>query len=96
MLRSDAGVIEAGADGMHIGRLSVIVLENVRHASVQNTGFARAQARSVLAERRAASTRFHADQSHRHIIAERRKNSGGVRPAAYAGDDIIGQPAFRV
>ena len=63
VLGADAGVVEAGADGVDIGGLAVFVLEDVGHHAVQDTGFSLGESGGVLTEGAAAATGFNADHA---------------------------------
>src|SRR5579875_800179 len=74
--------------------LAVAILQNIAVCAVQHAGRSAGEARRVLAEAVAAASGFNADQPHVVLFQERVKHPDGVRSAAHAGKDRIGQAAF--
>ena len=74
--------------------LAVLVLQDVRIGALQNARRAAPEAGRVLAQRRAAAAGLDADEPHLAVGEELIERADGVRPAADAGDDGRGQPAF--
>ncbi len=62
MLGPDAGVVEAGGDGVGLDDLAVVVLHQIGAVTVQHPGPARAQGRRVVAGLNALPRRLDADQ----------------------------------
>src|SRR6185437_11093240 len=94
MLGADAGIIEAGTDGMNVGGLPVFVLKNVGNAAVQNPRLSCAERGGMLPERTSAAARFDTNELHILIINERMEDARRVAAATDAGDDAIGKTAF--
>ena len=74
--------------------LAGFVLQHVRVSSLQHAGRAAAETGGVIAQFFAAPSGFDADQFDFLVLDELVENSDGVRAAADAGDDRVGQFAF--
>src|SRR5947209_19883256 len=82
---------------MRRGDLPALVLQDVAHRALQDAGTAAAalvEARGVLAELRARASGFDADHAYAFVREERMKEADGVRAAADAGDERVGQASF--
>ena len=96
VLGADAGVIQAGAERMDVGGLAVVVLQDVAESS--RAARRACPAMSVAAcwpRSRAAPAGFDADEF--HVLCRSTngaEDARGVRSAADAGDDVIGQSAL--
>ena len=58
---ADAGVVQAGGDGVDVGGLAVFVLQDVGEGAVEDAGAAVVEGGGVLAEGGAAAAGFDAD-----------------------------------
>src|SRR5204862_4564707 len=84
--RAHAWVVEAGRDGVGDQNLAVLIGEQRRARVVQDAGAARAQA--------GRARRVDADEAHLRVVEEPGEEPDCVRPAAYARDRDVGQPAL--
>src|SRR5665213_3306880 len=94
VFRPDGGVIESGADAVRGLDLAKFVLQNKTARALQHAERAALKPRRMLFRLDAASARFHADHPHGFVFEERIKKSDGVRAAADAGDEQVGQALF--
>ena len=78
---------------MDVVGLAVVVLEDVAEAAVEHARAPLGEAGGVLAGGRPPAAGLGADQLDRLVLDERVEHPGGVRPAADAGDDRVGQAA---
>ena len=86
VLRADARIVEAGGDRVRLGRLPVVVLQQVRQRAVQH---ADAPAGSVAAWRPLSmpvARRLDAEEPHARVGTNGVEQAHGVRAAADAGD----------
>src|SRR5262249_29834735 len=81
VLRADARIIEARRDRVRGGNLSVVALEQVRHAAVQDADPPRAEAGAVLAARDSVTTRFDPDDADATVADEWVEQPDGVGAA---------------
>lgn len=93
MLRADARVVQTGRDRVRLGDLALLVLEDVRAGAVQDARLARGQRGRVLAGLDSVSGGLEADQADAGVRDEGVEEADGVRAAADAGRDGVGQPA---
>jgi len=77
---------------MHIGSLTVFVLQHVAVAAVQHSRLAEAERRSMAAGHCSSATRLDADQLDIRIGNEGVEHARGVAAPAHTGHDNIGQP----
>ena len=94
VFRPDGGVIQSGADAVGGLNLAELVLQNVAARALQHAERAALKPRRVLLGLDAESARFHADHLHGRVVEERIEQSDGVRAAADAGDEQVGQALF--
>ena len=76
---------------MDVLGLAVVVLEDIAEAAVQHAGPALGQARGVFAGLEPSAAGLGADQLDLGVVDERGEHPRGVRAAAHAGDDRVGQ-----
>ena len=93
VLRTDARIVEAGRDRMHVARLAVFVLHDVAVAAVQHAGLAVGQRRRMIARLGRSAAGFDADQFDLRVFDERIEHAGRIAAAADAGHDQVRQPA---
>ena len=85
MLGSDAGVVEAGGDGMRLLHLAVRVLQDHGVGALQHAGRAGRERRGVLPQPVAGAAGLHADEL--DVVREQRmKEPDRIRAAADAGE----------
>ena len=94
MLGSDARIIETGRDGVRLEHLTVLILQQIGARAVQNAGRALRECCGVMRGRKPLARRFDAVNGDRRLIEERMEQTDGVRAAADARDQEIGQPAL--
>ena len=70
---------------MRGGNLAHLILQDVGMRAVQHAGNASVEARGVLAESRAAPSRFDTDHRHRLVVQKLVEQSDGVAPPPDAG-----------
>ena len=94
VLGADAGVVEPGGDRVDVLGLAVVVLEDVAEAAVEDAGPALASGSTACSPAVGpAAARLGADQLDLGVVDERIEHPRGVRAAADAGDDGVGQAA---
>ena len=94
VFRPHGGVIESGADAVRGLDLAEFVLQNVAARALQHAERAALKPRRVLLGLDAESAGLHADEFYGFVVEERIKKSDGVRAAADAGDEQVGQTFF--
>ena len=94
VLRPDSGVVEAGGDGMRVGNLAVLVLEQIGAVAMQNARRAAGEGSRMLPALQPVARRFHPDNADIRVVEEGVEQANGVRPAADAGDHRVRQPAL--
>ena len=92
VLRSDAGIVEPGGNGMRRFDLSVFGLEEHGHLAVQDAGRAEIDRRGIVASRLTGTGRLNADDAYGCVIHERVEHADGIGAAAHRRDDHIGKP----
>lgn len=93
VLRADARVVQAGRNGVRLGDLALLVLEDVTAGAVQDARLARGQGGRVLAGLDAVSGGLEADQADVGVRDEGVEEADGVGAAADAGRDGVRQPS---
>jgi len=78
VLGADAGVVEAGGDGVDVGGLAVVVLEDVGKRPVEDARPPLREAGGVLSQRPAPAARLDADEADFPVGGERRLTGPGV------------------
>lgn len=86
MLRADAGVVQSGRDGVRLGDLALVVLEDVGARAVQDAGLPRGEGRRVLAGLHPVPGGLAAHQADVGVGDEGVEEADGVGAAADAGD----------
>ena len=94
VLGADARIVEAGGDRVGLGDLAVVVAENVRPRAVQDADPAARQRRGVAGGVDPVARRLDAEELHRLVGDEGVKEAHGVRAAAHAGDQRVGELPF--
>ena len=94
MLRPDAGIVEPGRDRMRVLDLPVLVLQKICPVAVQHAGHAAVERGRVLAGLDAVAAGLDPDHAHALVVEEGMEEADGVRAAADAGDERIGQPSL--
>ena len=95
MLGSDARIIEPRRDRVALEDLTVVVLEQVRAVAVQHAGLAAVHGRGVAVRHvEAVAAGFDAVDLHALVVEEGMEEADGVRAAADAGDERIGEAPF--
>jgi len=64
MLRPYAGVIQTGRDGVGMGNLTIIVLQQIGLVAVKDTDCSGAKRGSMMTGRDTVTRSFHADHPH--------------------------------
>ena len=95
MLGADARVVEARRDRVRLQRLAVLVLQQVRHRAVQGARRPAGDRRGVPAGLDPVAGGLVADEADVGVVEERVEDPDGVRPAAHARDDGVGQAPVR-
>src|SRR5215208_3358765 len=70
-LRSDAGIVETGRDGVRLLHLAEFVLQDIRARTMQDANSARAERRRVAATFDAVPGGLHADELDLTVLDER-------------------------
>ena len=78
---------------MRLGDLTVVVLEHVAHAPVEDADRPRAEGRAVATRGNTVSSRLHTHDPHAAILDEGPEETDGVGSAAHAGHEDVGQLA---
>ncbi|MPM47170.1 hypothetical protein SDC9_93878 [bioreactor metagenome] len=90
MLGADAGVVQARADGVRLGDLAILILQDESAVAVQHARGAALQRRGVLAAIQAFTSGFHADQARLFERDVGVEDAHGIAATAHAGDDGVG------
>ncbi len=96
VLGADAGIVEASRDRMRLGDLAFLVLQQIGAVAVQHAGAAAGQRRGMLAGLDALAARLDADDAHALVVEEGMEQAHGVRAAADAGHQGVGQAPFHL
>ena len=92
MLRADAGIIEAGRDGMAFEDLAVVVLQQIGAVAVQHAGLAAGHRRRMPVRHvEPVAAGLDPDHRDRGIVEKRVEQAHRVGAAADAGDQRVGQ-----
>ena len=94
MLRSDAGIVQPGRNGVGQGNLSVLVLQDIAAGSVQDTQPAHlriGEPGGMLLAFDAAAPGLHAEQTNPRIHHKRVENADRVAAAAHTGHNNVRQ-----
>src|SRR6266852_637949 len=95
-LRSDARIIEACANRMGLGYLTLGVLKYVAFRAVQDSGPPARQGSPVSAAVQAVSCRLDRDELNVGVVKKRGENTDRVGPATHAGNDRGGKPSSQL
>ena len=91
VLGADAGVVETGGDRVDIQRLTIVILQHVAVAAVQDAFHSVGERAGVVAGVWAAASRFDPGEGHGAVLDERVEDPRRVRAAADAGDHLVWQ-----
>lgn len=94
MLRSDAGIIQSGGNGVCQLNVSVVILQQVGTHAMQYARLSFRHGAGVLTGLDTKSGCLHADQFHFRIVDEVREHTDGVGTAADAGHNDIRKLSF--
>ncbi len=94
VFRADAGIVQAGGNGVGVGDLAILVLQQEGAIAVQHARRAAGHAGGVLAAVEAVAGGLDADDLHAGIVEEGVEQADGVGAAADAGHQRVGQAAF--
>src|SRR5580692_11850078 len=94
VLGSDRCVVEPCGNRMRERNLPSVILKDIRECPLQHAGRSALKTCGMFSECSAPSTGFDADQTDVFIRDEFVESANGVRSAANAGDDCVGQAAL--
>ena len=94
MLRSDAGVVKTGGDGVNGSNLSVLILAEVGLHTVENAERTSADGGCGLLRVDASSGSLKADEPYLRMGNEVIESADGVGTAAHAGEHSIRKASF--
>src|SRR5438445_10175330 len=97
VLGADRGIVQAGGNRMRVCDLSVRILQNVGHGSVQHANApatgrrAGVKSGGVVSHRLASAAGFHSEQTHLLVCDERMKQADSIRPTSDAREQCVRQ-----
>lgn len=92
-LRADTGVIETGRDGVGVGDLAVLVLQDVGTDTVQDTLAASSEGGTVAGSVNTVTTGLNTKELDAGVVGEGVEHADGIATTTNAGDDGIGELA---
>ena len=87
VLRSHAGIIEAGSDRRGIAHLAVLILQEMGLIPVEDPDVPRCDACSMQPCLHSLARSLHPDHDDVRIILEGVKEPHGIAPSAHTGDE---------
>ena len=91
---TNSGIVQACGDGVHRQGFACLVLQGVAFEAMNLAFFPFSLSRCVVGCVQTLSSGFYPDELYLFIFKERCKESDGVAPTAYAGNEIVRQTAF--